>query len=570
MDPHAAILRRSLLGGGVGLDGGVRMLRQALSDVVSGLVLASSALLLLALIAAITAAATGSGWGTVVALAISGAAEMIVRRRWTAVECAAVRMLAVVLLAARTAGAGIVIGSVVMAGLVVTAIAVAGPLRAVTTRLQRPQVVTRNLDGLVIPRITATWLTTIRGLAETVGAVGLAAAASGGGRGAAIGGLAAGTSLAVLPVARLAERGLALVRAGLRGKSLEVASDALRRLQPQVVLYFAGGPSEVYQVRMWLEPVARLGRPALVVLRDFDVLDALGPTTLPVLCTPYNGTLARLPLAEPVVTLFVTHSGNNHGMLRRPEIRSVFVGHGDSDKPDSVNRNARVYDEVWVAGPLGRRRYAESGIGVDDSRIVEIGRPQAQPTSRAPDDPPTIVYAPTWEGWGDDPHHSSLAHAGPALVRALQAAPGIRVRYRPHPLTGKRDPALRQAHREILRLLDGAVDTAPLEQTLGSCAGLIADVSSVVNDFLVFDRPYAVVDTRGLGPAAMRRQFPSTAGGFVISPDLGGLTEFLAAATGGSDPTQRARRKLLRDALGDPATAQQRFADAVERLLAKG
>jgi CDP-glycerol glycerophosphotransferase (TagB/SpsB family) len=156
------------------------------------------------------------------------------------------------------------------------------------------------------------------------------------------------------------------------------------------------------------------------------------------------------------------------------------------------------------------------------------------------------------------------------LIRALQAAPGIQVRYRPHPLTGKRDPALRQAHREILRLLGGAVDAAPLEQTLGACSGLIADVSSVINDFLVFDRPYAVIDTRDLGGEAMKQQFPSTTGGYVLAPDLGGLSEFLGAATGGTDPTQRARRKLLREALGDPATAQQRFADAVERLLAKG
>jgi hypothetical protein len=36
---------------------------------------------------------------------------------------------------------------------------------------------------------------------------------------------------------------------------------------------------------------------------------------------------------------------------------------------------------------------------------------------------------------------------------------------------------------------------------------------------------------------------------------------------GGTDSTRTRRRELLRDALGDPATSQQRFADAVTGLL---
>jgi len=96
---------------------------------------------------------------------------------------------------------------------------------------------------------------------------------------------------------------------------------------------------------------------------------------------------------------------------------------------------------------------------------------------------------------------------------------------------------------------------------------LIGDVSSVINEYLPYDRPYAVVDTRGLGWEAFNERFPSTAGGFVLSPDLDALDEFIAAALGGADSTRTARRELLVDVLGDPATAQARFAAAVERLL---
>src|SRR5262249_47609885 len=150
--------------------------------------------------------------------------------------------------------------------------------------------------------------------------------------------------------------------------------------------------------------------------------------------------IAAMPLPPRVVTLFATHSGNNLSMLRRPETVCVFVGHGESDKPDSSNPYARVYDEVWVAGPLGRRRYAEADVGVRNDAIREVGRPQFVPPVGPPAKPPVIVYAPTWEGWGDDPHHGSLPHIGPALVDALLKVPGLQVRYRPHPLTGRRDP----------------------------------------------------------------------------------------------------------------------------------
>jgi hypothetical protein len=307
-------------------------------------------------------------------------------------------------------------------------------------------------------------------------------------------------------------------------------------------------------------------------MRRHAPYDALGDVGIPVAVSPYNGVLAALPLPERTVVLFVTHTGNNLSMIRRLDTRTTFVGHGDSDKADSINRFARVYDEVWVAGPLGRRRYAEAGLGVRDDAIVEIGRPQLPVDPAPPAQPPVVLYAPTWEGWGDDPHHSSLGHIGVQLVESL-IGDGVRVHYRPHPLTGKRDAELRAADAAIRALaragkLTVAGPDETLEQSLEMASGLVTDVSSVIIEWLVFDRPYAVADTRGLGPAAFRERFPSTSGGFVLDADLGGLTDFVATVNGGPDPTSAARHALTVDALGDPATSQQRFADAVEGLLA--
>jgi hypothetical protein len=542
-------------------------------------------LLALTLTAAIAAAAAQRGWVTVVALAASAAVEFVLARRSPFAVAlmrragagrptrAAIQMLAVVLLAGRCLQPAILIGTTVTAVVIVVVAIAADAARVVVVRVRRLPLVTRNLDlgDFALPKPAPALAMDPRGLdsvAAVVAAIGLAIAMHHGGSttDAAIA-LALATALAALPAALLGAQVVTLVRAKLRTRLTDAATTAIETLVAEVILYFAATPEEIYQVRMWLEPLARLDQRVVVVLRSHEVFEALGDVDLPVICTPFNGTIASLPFPPRVVALFVTHSGNNLAMLRRPEVRSAFVGHGDSDKPDSVNPFARVYDEVWVAGPLGRRRYEDAGIGVADAAIVEVGRPQIRPSGAPLPQPPTIVYAPTWEGWGDDPHHSSLAHIGPMLIERLTARGDIRVRYRPHPLTGRRSPALRAAHQQIIELVGRVPEDESLADTFARSSGLIGDVSSVVNEYLPYDRPYAVVDTRDLGEVDFVQRFRSTAGGFVLPADLTGLDDFVAAALGGPDPTASSRHQLLEAALGDPATSQQRFADAVSRLL---
>lgn len=545
---------------------------------------ASIVLSALTIAGAVSAAAERSGWGTVAALAAGVAVELGTSRRSPLAVGAlrqanagrpvrgALQLLAVVLLAARCLPSSVVIGTTI-AAVVATALAVgADAARLLIMRIRRLPLVTRNIDlgEFALPAPPPPMVMDPRGadaVVPLVAAVGLTIAIRhGASTTAAAVGLALATTLAAVPAAILAVQLVVLLRARLRTRLTKAASEAIDELAPEVVLYFAATVAELYQLRMWLEPVEQLGRPAAVVLRSHDVFDALGETSLPVICSPYNGTIASLPLPPRVAALFVTHSGNNLSMLRRPEVRSVFVGHGDSDKPDSVNPFARVYDQVWVAGPLGRRRYEREGIAIADAAIVEVGRPQLTAGGRPPSTA-TILYAPTWEGWGDDPHHSSLALAGPALVERLAARTDIHVRYRPHPLTGRRDPALRAAHERILALVGRVPEDEPIDESFAQASGLIGDVSSVINDYLPWDRPYAVIDTRELGERVMVERFPSTAGGFVMSPELDLLDEFVNAALGGPDLTRTRRRELLTDVLGDPATAPARFAAAISRLL---
>ncbi|HVW81734.1 MAG TPA: CDP-glycerol glycerophosphotransferase family protein [Mycobacteriales bacterium] len=533
---------------------------------------------------ALAAAAEGWQWVVVGSLLAAFAAELVAARfAPRALELMAesglampirlaLALLAVVLLAATTAATPLTAGAAVAAALVVIAAAGLERLRMWVVRIRRVPLRARRLDlgefrlPPKAPRLAMAPMGLDAGF-PLLAAIGLAVSAQAGGTlagaiGLALAALGALLSPAVLGV--LVRRDL---RSKLRERAVVATSAAVERLRPEVILYFAGSVEELYQLRMWFAPVAKLQRRTLVVVRSDLAMDLLDRVPFPVVSSPYNGMIDALPLPPRVVTLFPTHSGNNLSMVRRRETYCVFVGHGDSDKPDSSNPYARLYDEVWVAGPLGRRRYAEAAVGVRDEAIHEVGRPQFVPSQEPLPQPPVIVYAPTWEGWGGDDHHSSLAHAGLAVVDALRAVPGITLQYRPHPLTGVRDPGVRRVNEEIIERVGRVPEGERIEVTFGRAAGLITDVSSTVSEYLPFDRPYALIDTRPLGRRAYTKRFPSTAGAFLLGPDLAGLDGFLDAARGAKDPTARARRALIADALGDPATSQERFAAAVERAL---
>ncbi|MFB7913381.1 hypothetical protein [Streptomyces sp. NPDC056061] len=242
------------------------------------------------------------------------------------------------------------------------------------------------------------------------------------------------------------------------GKVLSGVNAWLREYQPNVVLYFSGSKESAYQVNMWLETMARIeGRP-LILLRERVIVPQLASGSVPVLCVPGGVHLMNLDLSSVRVALYPANVGKNIHLLRVPTMKHVFIGHGDSDKLASVNPYSKVYDEVWTAGRAGRDRYALADVGVRDEDIVEVGRPQLAPIeswSGAPRNPiPTVLYAPTWEGWDDNPGNTSLLLAGENIVkRLLGADQPVRVLYKPHPFTGTRSPKAKAAHQRITALI---------------------------------------------------------------------------------------------------------------------
>ncbi|WP_225826006.1 hypothetical protein [Streptomyces naphthomycinicus] len=229
--------------------------------------------------------------------------------------------------------------------------------------------------------------------------------------------------------------------------------------RPEVALYFsfaAVSRDFMYQVNMWIETLEQLDLRPVIILRERASFRHLSRTRIPVVCVPKADDLAELDLSAVRVVLYPGNAGKNVHMLRVAEAKHVFIGHGDSDKLASSNRVSKVYDEIWVAGRAGRDRYQRVRHAIDDGAIVEVGRPQLSAirlhADHTPGPLPTVLYAPTWEGWSDDDCHTSLIPMGVPLVEKLLAE-NVRIIYKPHPLTGKRSAEAAAADRAVRELL---------------------------------------------------------------------------------------------------------------------
>jgi CDP-Glycerol:Poly(glycerophosphate) glycerophosphotransferase len=352
--------------------------------------------------------------------------------------------------------------------------------------------------------------------------------------------------------------------------------------QPEVLLHLSGVATDSYQVNVWLETLELLSQRVLLLLRNPDMFERMAPTTLPAACVRSGADVMSLDLSCVTVALFPSNVGSNVHILRLPTLMSAFIGHGDSDKSASVNPFCKVYDELWVAGEAGADRWRRAGVGIREDQLVKVGRPQIagvqQRTARTLGSRPTLLYAPTWEGWNSQQDYCSLAVIGAQLVEAALAHPAdIKVIYKPHPMLGRRDPKVLTAHNRIVRLLNQAAghEVVPaagrqLFDCFNDSDGLATDVSSVVTDYLASEKPYAVYNFSGLDPEVFVTNYPTASAGSVLRADGSGITAFLDVVAGGTDPLRKARSELATLLLGPPAMrTREPFQQAVSALSAR-
>lgn len=294
---------------------------------------------------------------------------------------------------------------------------------------------------------------------------------------------------------------------------------------PRVVLVFLDDEkNKLYQLKQWVQSMARLGKVIPVEIWYSSSHSARLLEDCPVPSVRLRGSRAvreRLASHPPAVFLYVNQSLKNSLVLCDPLSVHVFICHGESDKAYMYQNTIKRFDLCFAAGEAARQRLSHNVAHYDvEKRVLLIGRPQILDTHEPPDDFPAsgltrVLYAPTWEGVTSATRYSSIASHGPEIVRSLLDHGGYQVIYRPHPLSGTRDTAIRLANQKILRLLreTNAASPAPVHYADSSSFGwqldtmdvMITDISAVAYDWLATGK--ALMLTRPVEPDAVIGDF---------------------------------------------------------------
>ncbi|WFF03973.1 CDP-glycerol glycerophosphotransferase family protein [Micromonospora sp. WMMD964] len=379
--------------------------------------------------------------------------------------------------------------------------------------------------------------------------------------------------------------GLDLARRRFRpGAGGGAVGRALRRHQPEFVLYFSAPPGSEYQVTMWLPYLQRIGRPFLVMLREPEFLAPVAAATdAPVVYCPTLRAMDEALVPSLRAAFYVNHGAKNSHCIRFTQLTHVQLHHGDSDKAPSANPVSGIFDRIFVAGPAAIDRYARAGVRIPAEKFVVVGRPQVESIQVRPEPArglahPTVLYTPTWTGHHADADYCSLPVAERLLRSLLER--GATVILRAHPYTTQNPASARQLGRltELLaadrartgrqHVFGAAARELSLTECVNSSDALVSDVSGVISDYLYSGKPYAVTDMGGAGDRFVER-FPLAGSGYVLRGDMSNLDGVLTDLLD-TDPLAEARWATRRRYLGDfPAESYaEAFLTAARRELA--
>lgn len=355
----------------------------------------------------------------------------------------------------------------------------------------------------------------------------------------------------------------------------------------QVLVFFSETLDGLYQIEGWYDALraldAELG--VVIVCMDSRVAAAIKQRSgLTVHTVAQESTLEGL--LERSSSLKLCLYVNNHPLnfipLRFRSLVHVNLLHGDSDKIATVTNQIKAYDFLFVAGQAAIDRFVDNVPFFDaQTHCVIVGRPQIdmRELERVPSTPSrrTVLYAPTWEGAGPTVAYGSVDSHGLELVQSLLDA-GLTVIYRPHPLSGVREPSYGEANAAVCARIEraAAADPAaghrvssggPIDRDFASADLLFADISAVSIDWLPTGRPIVVTvpatTTTRVAPTRLLDIVPRLSAADVSAAGA------IAAEHLGDDPGQAARAGLVQYYFGDvtPGAALRRFLEACSEVI---
>ena len=346
------------------------------------------------------------------------------------------------------------------------------------------------------------------------------------------------------------------------------------------LLHIGDGLGAEFHIDLWHDILKLSGIPLLVVIRSRAVFDLVVKTRVNVRCVFVKSGLE----AEAVVNafpklkaiLYVSNTWNVVHFVRYPQLRHIFIGHGDSEKSASAHKFFRAYDEVWTAGQAHIDRFLDSGTNFSSIQFAIVGRPTTRwafmndsPRKRSKQ----FLYLPTWENFHAEQNYTSIYIASQILSEAFEATGDMPIA-KLHPWTGTVDPSLAQASlnlSEFLERLDIRHKIVAKDRNAGELMMqadyLIADISSVVTDFLPVRRPIFIhMPDRAIRLSASKMALPDYCYAFSDSQELAALLDEVVVQ--GNDYLKEARDKAVEYFIGGQQTRDIQIWLELARVIA--
>lgn len=290
------------------------------------------------------------------------------------------------------------------------------------------------------------------------------------------------------------------------------------------LVHAGDGIGSEYQFLNWLPDVQHAYQHYAVFIRSWDVYVAVRdrlPTCNLIFASGTTGVEEMVTRMRSLsLVLYVSNTGNNLHLLRYNHLTHAFIGHGDSEKSASCHKFFRAYDEIWVSGQAHVDRFLNASFDTRHVNFVRVGRSslrhqvasavarmqgvasidsylaQDSDESRAERLTSRFFYLPTWEGAFDDSSYSSLEHTGRILEELCEEG-AYKGAVKFHPMTGKRITPFADFEKKLYARFDhDRVRVIPRAEshidTYGRVDFLVADISSVITDFLVTLKPIFV------------------------------------------------------------------------------
>ncbi|MEZ8734930.1 CDP-glycerol glycerophosphotransferase family protein [Vibrio sp. 10N.239.312.D08] len=270
----------------------------------------------------------------------------------------------------------------------------------------------------------------------------------------------------------------------------------------KLVIYFGSSKKELYQIDMWSQLLHELSKTFAVeiIFRQPMAYYAYEGPFKKHFCLRASKLESYVLNHDIAACIYVNNTMLNYHMLKYHHFPQLHIGHGESDKSCSSTFHFNAYSKVLVAGHAAKERLLK--IGINDANIAVIGRPsttidpspEIDSIRKLAGDRKIIAYTPTWEGGSKETRYSSIDVLGEELIEYYRNQSEYFLVFKPHPLIGKKSKTPKKALKDIKKTISSSNNIAIFEGDINSLFpivdGLYTDISSVVIDYMQYNKPY--------------------------------------------------------------------------------